>query len=152
MKTYKSHKTVQAARIIDVYGTTLVLGEGEEFLLTELQKTKFSNMANEAGFDIEDGYVVQYEDGYVSWSPDDVFEKGYTEVTEMNKLSEEEFIIYSNLEVYLRAAIIELANIEGSNLDVVNCLVNTISNIKYAAEIRRKRQRKSMEVATKCGL
>lgn len=143
MKTYKCHKTVQAARIVDVYGTTLVLEGGDEFLLTELQKTKFSNMAKEAGFDIEEGYVVQYENGYVSWSPDDVFEKGYTEVKE---LSEEEFI-YRNVESYLRTAIIQLTNIEDSNLDVVNCLVNTIGNMKY---VRKERQ--MILEANKCGL
>lgn len=148
MKTYKCHKTVQAARIVDVYGTTLVLEKGEEFLLTESQKTKFSAMAKEAGFNIEEGYVVQYENNYVSWSPDDVFEKRYTEV---NELSEEEFI-YRNVESYLRTAIIELANIEGSDLDVVNCLVNAITSMKYTVEMRKERQRESMEVATKCGL
>ena len=148
MKTYKCHKTVQAARIVDVYGTTLVLEGGEEFLLTESQKTKFSAMAKEAGFNIEEGYVVQYENNYVSWSPDDVFEAGNTEVKE---LSEEE-LIYRNIEVYLRAAIIELANIEGSDLDVVNCLVNAITSMKYTVEMRKERQRESMEVATKCGL
>ena len=149
MKTYKCHKTVQAARIVDVYGTTLVLEAGEEFLLTESQKTKFSAMAKEAGFNIEDGYVVQYENNYVSWSPDDIFEKGYTEV---KKLSEEEFI-YRNVEAYLRTAIIELANIEGSDLDVMNCLVNTISNMKYAVKMRKEEhERKLMRGATKCGL
>lgn len=29
------------------------------------------------GGKIEDGYRVQYEDGYLSWSPKDVFEKAY---------------------------------------------------------------------------
>jgi len=28
----------------------------------------------------EDGYKVIYEDGYISWSPKDVFEAGYTEI------------------------------------------------------------------------
>lgn len=149
MKTYKCRKIVQAARIVDVYGTTLVLEAGEEFLLTESQKTRFSNMAKEAGFDIEDGYVVQYENNYVSWSPDDVFEKGYTEVKE---LSEEE-LIYCNVESYLRTAIAELVNIEGSDMDVLNCLVNTISNMKYSVKMRKEeRERKLMGGATKCGL
>ena len=149
MKTYKSHKTVKAARIVDVYGNTLVLEKGEEFLLTESQKTKFSAMAKEAGFNIEEGYVVQYENNYVSWSPDDVFEAGNTEVKE---LSEEEFI-YRNVESYLRTAIVELANIEDSDLDVMNCLVNTISTMKYTVKMRKEeRERKLMGGATKCGL
>ena len=28
----------------------------------------------------EDGYLVQYEDSYKSWSPKDVFEKAYKEI------------------------------------------------------------------------
>ena len=31
--------------------------------------------------DGKDGYKVIYEDGYISWSPKDVFEKAYLEVT-----------------------------------------------------------------------
>lgn len=147
MKTYKSHKIVKAARILEVYGNTLVFGEGEEFLLTESQKTKFSAMAKEAGLDIDDGYVVGYEDGYVSWSPVDVFEKGYTELGEPSQ----EEMIYRNIEVYLRAAIIELADLEDSDMDVVNCLVNTIFSMKYAVEMREERQKELMEAA-RCGL
>ena len=30
----------------------------------------------------DEGYVVQYDDGYVSWSPKEAFEKSYTEVQE----------------------------------------------------------------------
>ena len=140
MKTFKCHKTVQAARIVDVYGNTLVLEKGEEFLLTESQKTKFSAMAKEAGFNIEDGYVVQYENNYVSWSPDDVFEKGYTELREVSQ----EETIYQNIEGYLRAAIIELANIEDSNVDVIAGLARMIESMHYAI-------RSSSEIE-KCGL
>lgn len=32
----------------------------------------------------EEGYEVAYEDGYVSWSPKDVFEKAYRKVNGMN--------------------------------------------------------------------
>lgn len=39
------------------------------------------------GQDISDretrpGYKVQYEDGYISWSPADVFERCYREITD----------------------------------------------------------------------
>lgn len=30
----------------------------------------------------DEGYVVQYDTGYVSWSPKEAFEKSYTEVQE----------------------------------------------------------------------
>ena len=155
MKTYKCHKIVKAARILEVYENTLVFGEGEEFLLTDLLKTKFSKMAKEAGLEIDQGYVVQYEDGYVSWSPVDVFEKGYIELEEPSH----EEMIYRNIEAYLRAAIIDLADLPDSDLDVINCLVNAISNMKYAVQMQKERrqesQRKLMGVmggATKCGL
>ena len=32
----------------------------------------------------EKGYKVKYPDGYVSWSPKDVFEKAYIEVNKLN--------------------------------------------------------------------
>lgn len=30
----------------------------------------------------DEGYIVQYADGYISWSPKETFEKSYTEVAE----------------------------------------------------------------------
>lgn len=152
MKTYKCHKVVRAARILEVYENTLVFGEGEEFLLSDSQKAKFSRMAREAVLEIYQGYFVEYEDGYVSWSPVDVFEKGYTELREPSQ----EEMIYRNIEAYLRAAIIDLADLEDSEMDVINCLVNAISNMKYAVQMQKERrqesQRKLMGGATKCGL
>ena len=35
--------------------------------------------------DGRDGYRVLYEDGYVSWSPRDVFERCYRRVTDQEK-------------------------------------------------------------------
>jgi hypothetical protein len=32
-----------------------------------------------------DGYRVRYEDGYISWSPKEVFERCYREVTEYER-------------------------------------------------------------------
>lgn len=63
----------------------------------------------------------------------------------MKELSEEE-IIYRNVESYLRTAIVELTNIEDSDLDLVNCLVNTINNMRYVLKERRLLERE------KCGL
>ncbi len=34
-----------------------------------------------------EGYKVEYEDGYTSWSPKDVFEKAYTEVEKDKQLT-----------------------------------------------------------------
>ncbi len=52
-------------------GTKIVQAEPEE---------KRSDLAT--GRVIEQGYKVVYEDGYTSWSPKDVFERCYREVTE----------------------------------------------------------------------
>lgn len=37
-----------------------------------------------AGCKIEDGYRVEYEDGYLGWSPRDVFEEAYRQTDRMN--------------------------------------------------------------------
>lgn len=37
----------------------------------------------------EDGYKVVYPDGYVSWSPKDVFEKAYMQVGDNNTITQE---------------------------------------------------------------
>lgn len=140
MKTYKCHKIVKAAKILEVYENTLIFGEGEEYHLNDLLKTKFSNMAGEAGLKIDEGYAVWYEDGYLSWSPVDVFEKGYTELAEPSQ----EEMIYRNIEVYLRAAIIELADLEDSNVDVIAALARMIENMHYAI--------RNSEEIKKCGL
>lgn len=34
-------------------------------------------MRNPEPYEDEPGYIVMYEDGYISWSPKEVFEKGY---------------------------------------------------------------------------
>ena len=36
----------------------------------------------------ENGYLVKYADGYESWSPADVFEKAYMEVSEKNTITQ----------------------------------------------------------------
>lgn len=35
---------------------------------------------------LEDGYKVVYQDGYVSWSPKDVFEEAYRETSSMTRI------------------------------------------------------------------
>lgn len=34
--------------------------------------------------DLQNGYAVKYEDGYISWSPKEVFEKAYQPITAMS--------------------------------------------------------------------
>lgn len=136
MKQYQCTKIVEAARIRELYSNTLILDDGEEILLVPLLKTKFHRMAEEAGLNVEDGYYVKYKDGYVSWSPDDVFEEGYHELVD---LSPEE-LIYNNVESFLRAAIIDLADLKDSNLDVISSMANMIGNMQHAL-IMKQRER-----------
>lgn len=39
---------------------------------------------SEGGAVIQAGYAVEYNDGYISWSPKDVFEKAYQPIDAMN--------------------------------------------------------------------
>lgn len=80
MKTYQSHKTVQAAKIVRTdedkpnFGLNLTLEDGSKEFVGYADSGKFR-------FDYGDlGYFVRYEDGYISWSPTKAFEEGYSEV------------------------------------------------------------------------
>ena len=73
-------------------GTKLI--EAEKATLAEAQalKTGACDTIEEArkrfggSDDGNPGYVVKYPDGYISWSPKDVFEKSYMQVQENPKL------------------------------------------------------------------
>lgn len=43
------------------------------------------NIVVPANVNATDGYKVQYEDGYESWSPKEVFERCYREITDSEK-------------------------------------------------------------------
>lgn len=80
MKTYKSHKEVKAAKIVEVTVTggnvELDFGEGFDMLNVAANHSLFarheSTLASLVGM-----YLVQYEDGYLSLSPAKAFEEGY---------------------------------------------------------------------------
>lgn len=75
MKTYKSHKTVQAAKIVHIYHnalTSILHFEGGSW--REVQPEYISKHKPECG-----GYYVCYADGYESFSPAKAFEEGHTE-------------------------------------------------------------------------
>ena len=130
MKKYRCTKVVEAARIQELYSNTLILDDGEEVLLPGILKTKLYRMAEEAGLNVEDGYYLKYDGGYVSWSPADVFEDDYYELVDPTP----EERLYQNVEVYLRAAIVSLAEIEGSNLEVLSNFARAIDNMNYAVK------------------
>lgn len=64
MKTYIGTKTVKAE--------PMVLGE----FINTYNRDPYANQHGSHP-DTEEGYCVQYEDGYISWSPKAVFEKAY---------------------------------------------------------------------------
>lgn len=76
MKRYQSHKVVEAAPIVGVnVAVSLVIVEGEngreEIYVPE---HFFARSIPEI-----DDYLVKYlPDGYLSWSPKEIFEDGYT--------------------------------------------------------------------------
>ena len=74
MKTYQSHKKVQAAKIIKIVEdavSVLVLEDSPSQQMPYSWMTKHNPKVG--------GYLVRYEDGYESFSPAKAFEEGYTE-------------------------------------------------------------------------
>src|ERR1700756_867791 len=81
MKTYKSHKTVQAAKIMEVLGanitdqTTTFEVEAGDIITIPNRLLPPGGAARAIG-----GYGGRYPDGHASWSPAAASEEGYTEV------------------------------------------------------------------------
>lgn len=76
MKRYKSHKIVEAGLIARFEGLDIVLANGERVRVNSEDHARIGNMRHD-----REGYLVRYEDGYLSWSPKKAFDEGYTEVT-----------------------------------------------------------------------
>lgn len=72
---YQCHKVVQALPLVgishaeDAPEAALRFEDGSDLIVSEDWLKKHSPQVG--------GYVVRYEDGYLSWSPKDVFESGY---------------------------------------------------------------------------
>lgn len=89
LRTYQCHKVVKAGKIarisgshsldsgLDVGGIALTTTDGYSI---PVQAEWFAQHKVVLG-----GYVVQYEDGYLSFSPAAVFEAGYSEITAEGK-------------------------------------------------------------------
>lgn len=77
MKKFKSHKVVEAAKIVaaelDPDGLRLAIEGGDVFTVAFPDTHKFRISEQDPG------YLIRYADGYVSWSPTKAFEEGYTE-------------------------------------------------------------------------
>ena len=74
MQKYKCHKTVHATKVNRVSDREnyLVCDDGVTYEMPSTYKPKSDDL----------GYLVEYEDGYRSWSPSKPFEDGYSPVSE----------------------------------------------------------------------
>jgi hypothetical protein len=78
---YTGHKTVAAAKILDVkpckddFGWTLDLGPNGTHNVSDEWLTK--RVSSDETVSAIGGYLVIYADGYESWSPAEAFENGY---------------------------------------------------------------------------
>lgn len=81
MNRYKSHKEVEAFKIVnmrldtDKGDVTRLLGNEDIAVVDRAYMDKHKPQAG--------GYYVRYADGYESWSPADAFEEGYTKVEDV---------------------------------------------------------------------
>ncbi len=76
MPKYKCHKTVHALKVKQVVtnedGSWAIIPEDERFSKFNITNEYYEKHSPQIG-----GYYIVYEDGYKSFSPADVFEKGY---------------------------------------------------------------------------
>ena len=85
MLKYQSHKIVEAGKITeftagpDVYDVR-VEGAPELRGLNAKVGSRIVDMMAEGGDSNDLGYLIEYPDGYVSWSPSKAFEEGYSPV------------------------------------------------------------------------
>ena len=78
MPRYVSHKTVWALKIKAIeysigYNGAILHFEKEQYRSVQVDADYLNRHRPQSG-----GYFVLYEGGYISWSPADVFEAGYT--------------------------------------------------------------------------
>lgn len=76
MKLYKCHKVVEAAKVLSWAPDKDVPSDVQ--LRLETGELAFLSRSKCGDLDADSGYFVQYEGGYISWSPSKAFEAGYT--------------------------------------------------------------------------
>lgn len=90
MQKWKSHKVVEAARILSVVENPSQPGyilhmSGEKVQVAVTPEWVQKHATDSQSFPaLTGGYYVRYEDGYTSWSPAAAFEAGYARVTEVS--------------------------------------------------------------------
>ena len=95
MKKYLGVKVVSATPQFKCIRDVARSNEDAEVLYLENVDDVENNL-----YKINDGYKVIYEDGYISWSPKDVFEKAYKEVGNYNSLILDANTITGEWKVY----------------------------------------------------
>lgn len=84
MPEWKCHKMVRAAKIVRLGGFTSAQSGDVDILdvdglqLTVQLEAEVMRRVLQGATSADLGYLVRYEDGYVSWSPSKAFEDGYT--------------------------------------------------------------------------
>lgn len=100
MRKYKCHKEVMAAKITEIQGITPESDKPRLYFetMTAIEKDIdwFIKHTPQVG-----GYLVEYEDGYQSYSPAEAFESGYTLIED----EEEEPDVPAHIQEYVRHAI-----------------------------------------------
>lgn len=77
MKRYKCNKIVEAGEIASLgFGHVIMIGGECVHLDKDAEDRITKAMTDDWAKGL--GYLVRYEDGYLSWSPKDAFEGGYT--------------------------------------------------------------------------
>jgi len=84
MKRYKCHKIVEATKVVAIeelpYDEVELMGEDR--MTYVLPISRFGWKSGKMVMPNPFGYMVRYEDGYLSWSPSKAFEDGYTLIEE----------------------------------------------------------------------
>ena len=73
----------------------------------------------------KEGYLVEYEDGYRSWSPKEVFEKAYMQVSEKNTITQE------NVDNFIKN--IKISTIGEKTTLVIATLINDFEIIESSS-------------------
>ena len=89
MRKFLSHKVVKAAKILEFdladfspeqKGMNLLLEGHQHYVIAPADMVPFQRLLERHADDGDVGYLIQYEDGYKSWSPTDIFEAGYSPI------------------------------------------------------------------------
>lgn len=128
MKQYKCHKVVKAAKI-----QSMVVEEAEKGLLLNFLDGEYISVMSEWLLRHKPevgGYLVQYEDGYQSYSPAEAFESGYTPIEPEEKME----------MIELDTLLLELAIEDVTDMKLLDdhpCVVAIRTIQEYTEEISR---------------